>query len=182
MDDDSGLRLGRVACVIRPRRSKWIPTHADRKFAQDRVARWGPEHFETYAEYFFSIHLDPYLRFWHSIGMIVGLIMFSWLISNWIFFHAGWKEDLVLYLLGVLHFYGFGIISHYIYDGGAAKTELGHFWDTTWEVVRFNTLTMTGKYQAELERFLKKYPFLIEAYDLIQIENFVKSPKGNDKT
>jgi len=145
-----------------PATTRWIPNRWSRQLSRERVRDYDSSQFETYADYFFFLHIDPVQRFWHSYGMFAGIGFFTGLFLNW----NVWPLNLIFYLLGVLHFYGFGLISHLVYDGGSAKTEGRHFWDTMPTVIYFNTLTATFQYQKALKKFIRKYPFVIEAYGL----------------
>lgn len=146
-----------------PANARWRPTSESRAENCRRVAAHAPERFKKYSDYFFFIHVDPVLRFWHSLGMFAGIAFFALLVFN----ISNWPWNLVLYSLGVLFFYGFGVISHYFYDGGVAKTGRKHFWDSLFTVIYFNTLTAFGLYQRRLRRFVEEYPFTIEAYELL---------------
>lgn len=151
-----------------PSNTRWIPNKASRQASQDRLDRYGADLFESYNEYFFFMHVDPVLRFWHTIGMFAGTLFFVMLAIKW----NVWPLNLTYYLLGVLFFYGFGILSHYAYDGGDAKTGVSRFVSTFPTVVRFNLLTATGLYQRELRKFVAKYPVTVEAYGLLPRSEF----------
>jgi len=80
---------------------------------------------------------------------------------------SGWQlNTLLYYLLGVFFFYGLGVISHYIYDGGAAKSDPNFFWTTTKVVIEVNLYTILGIYDRRLRAFVNKYPFTQKAFEL----------------
>lgn len=141
----------------------WWPSPNVRAASRNRVAAFEPAQFEKYSDYFFFIHIDPILRFWHALGMIAGIGFFVLLLFNW----TNWYWNVVYYVLGVFFFYIVGIISHHVYDGGGAKTERKQFFDSFPTVIYINLLTATGLYQSRLRRFVEKYPFTIEAYALV---------------
>lgn len=146
--------------TYRPKNSKWVMDGKTRQSNQARVAKYGPEEFKTYQDYFFFVHIDPIQRFWHASGMIVGLYFFTMLFYVW----SSWS--FLYYLLGVFFFYGVGVISHAYYDGHSGRSEIKHFLTTTPVVIKINLLTLCGLYQKSLEKFIQKYPFTVEAYDM----------------
>jgi hypothetical protein len=151
-----------------PRNSCWIPTRESRAICRQRVTAAQPSQFKSYQDYFFFLHIDPVLRFWHTIGMFAGVAFFVLLVLNW----TNWYWNVGFYLLGVLFFYGFGILSHYAYDGGAAKTVRKHFLDSTPTVIYINLLTVSFLYQKRLCEFVREYPFTVTAYDLVPKEEW----------
>jgi hypothetical protein len=145
---------------FKPRNTKWIMDRETRAKNLKRVEAYGPEKFETYGDYFFFVHIDPIQRFWHSFGMIVGTFFFFMLFYAWNLW------SILYYVLGVFFFYGFGVISHAYYDGHSGRSEAKFFHITTPVVIKINLLTLTGLYQWYLKKFISKYPFTVEAFDM----------------
>lgn len=160
--------------IIRPKNSKWIADDELRKFNSKRVLDYPVEKFETFEDWFYFVHIDPYQRFWHTLGMFVGTFFFFMLFYSWS------ALSFVYYPLGVFFFYVLGIISHLYYDGGNGKSDWRFFHRSTSVVIKVNTLTFFGLYPLSLAKFIKKYPFVLEAYDLEITEkpsiwdNFIK--------
>lgn len=144
----------------RPRNSKWIMDGVTRKRNLSRVEKYGPEQFDTYGDYFFFVHIDPIQRFWHAIGMIIGTYFFFMLFYSWNIW------SILYYFLGVFFFYGFGVISHAYYDGHSGRSEIKYFHVTTPVVIKINLLTLTGLYQKYLNKFIEKYPFTVDAFEM----------------
>lgn len=144
----------------RPKNSKWIMDPSTREKNLARVEKYGPENFDSYGDYFFFVHIDPIQRFWHSMGMVVGTFFFFMLFYVW----SSWS--FLYYVLGVFFFYGIGVISHAYYDGHSGRSEVKYFHVTTPVVIKINLLTLTGTYQKYLQKFIKKYPFTLEAFDM----------------
>ncbi|PCJ46856.1 MAG: hypothetical protein COA99_01910 [Moraxellaceae bacterium] len=143
-----------------PNDLRFWPSGEDRQKAQQRVSSYNLEWFDSERDFFFFQHINPYQRLWHAVGMYGGLLFFFLMLYSWSYW------SILYYLLGVLFFYGFGLISHYIYDGGAAKSQLSSLVESFEWVVRFNLQTTFGTYHAELSRFIEKYPFVVDAYSL----------------
>ena len=144
----------------RPKNTKWIMDPATKAKNLKRVLAFGPERFDCYQDYFFFVHIDPVQRFWHSMGMVVGLFFFTMLFYSW----SIWS--ILFYFLGVFFFYGIGVISHAYYDGHSGKSEIKYFHITTPTVIKINLLTLSGLYQKYLDKFIQKYPFTVEAFEL----------------
>jgi hypothetical protein len=119
-----------------------------------------PQKFASYWDWFHFIHIDPVQRWIHLIGMIIGsyfyvMIFIEWSLLSWLY-----------YLLGVIFFYGAGLISHLLYDTGAAKSDPRYFHITLWAVIHINLRTLTFTYDSWLRDFLRKYPFSSEYFKL----------------
>jgi len=151
-----------MAALIPPN-VRWIPNAATRAENRRRLAPYDSSHFKRYSDYFFFLHFDPVQRFWHAVGMWVGIGLFGMI---W-----AWRDRplaaLGIFAVGFVFFYGFGLFSHLAYDGGAAKTEPGHFLDSMPTVIYINVLSTTGLYQRRLRAFVAEYPFTAEAYGLL---------------
>ncbi len=147
-----------------PRHSRLFPSPEFREEARLRIANIPKERFETYVDWFYYIHIDPVQRWVHAFGMFVGAGFFGAMVAAW-----GWWS-IPFYLIGVFFFYGFGVISHQIYDRGEAKSEPKYFLLTLWLVISINLTTVLMTYDAGLRRFVAKYPFAAEAFDLIEME------------
>ena len=147
-----------------PQNTRWLPTRKSRQESRERLGCYSSAHFKSYADYFFFLHFDPVLRFWHAIGMWVGIVLFmiTPMVSH------SWIQAGVMTFLGFFYFYGFGLLSHMVYDGGAAKTEAGHFLDSMPTVMYINWLSTSGRYQKRLQAFITEYPFTVEVYRLVR--------------
>ncbi|MBT3586009.1 MAG: hypothetical protein HN509_13970 [Halobacteriovoraceae bacterium] len=142
---------------------KWRLATSDRDRNSARMLAHPPERFETYQDWFFFSHIDPVQRFWHCLGMIIGTPMFLLLFYFW----NSWS--VLFYLLGVFFFYGFGVLSHLYYDGSKGRSEMRNFHLTTWLVIKINYWTFFGFYPKVLGKFVEKYPFTKEAFELEEV-------------
>ena len=151
--------------VLVPRSTRLIPNQESKSFHRKRNSLFTPDRFETYNDWFYFIHVDPFIRWVHAIGMMIGFILY---------FIAGYKcwitgitvEVSLIFLTGVFFFYFLPLISHFIYDGGTAKSTPDKFHSTLIPVIHINLLTLSGRYDEWLRAFIKKYPFTIEAWEL----------------
>ena len=134
-----------------------VPTRAARDRSRRRVQAYGPERFDSYRDYFCFGHIDPVLRWWHAIGMVIGALLFSVAVLG--------RRPLV-FLLGVAFFYGAGYVSHVVYDGGAARTDRRWFLPSTKWIVEINLRTLGGRFEPLLRDLAARYPFVREAYGL----------------
>jgi hypothetical protein len=148
-----------------PKATRLFPNKASRLFHAKRTAEYGPEKFQSYNDWFYFIHLDPVIRWWHAIGMGIGIIFFIFAgMHAWIF---GFGLSFILkFLVGCFFFYFLPLISHYIYDGGMIISGPNKFHSTLIPVIHINLLTYTGQYDRWLRKYIEKYPFTIEAWDL----------------
>ena len=150
--------------ILVPKNSRFFPTTEQRKQSAARVQNYPPEKFETYNDWFFYIHIDPVQRMIHTFGMYVGLFFFTMIFIDWSY------QSIYYYLLGVFFLYGLGVISHLIYDQGQAKSAPRYFLSTLIVVIEFNLATTFGYYDKKLRKFIEKYPFVKEAYELEEIK------------
>ena len=151
--------------VYVPANSRWIPTAVSRKRNFEINQSCGEDRFECFTDWFFFTHIDPVLRFWHSLGMFGGLAFFAIALVIW----NPWS--LLFGLIGVFFFYGFGLLSHVAYaHHGSGASNPGRYHRSSSSVVAINWWTATGGYSRRLEAFLQKYPFVVEVLDLRVIE------------
>ena len=151
--------------ILVPKYSSFIPRKENREFHKERNIKYTPVHFETYTDWFYFIHIDPYARRAHAFGMVLGT--FVYVIS----FYKFWVFGLTFKFLFQIHlaaffFFYLPLISHYVYDGGKAKSTPKMFLPTFLPVIHINLLTLTGNYDQWLRTFILKYPFTVEAWKL----------------
>ncbi len=158
---------------LKPRLSRPIPTHESRAFHAARNLRYTPDKFKTYNDWFYFIHIDPYTRVLHAAGMVSGVSFY--LFSLYKFFSVGVHNGAFATLgAGAFFFYVFPLLSHYLYDGGGAKSTPGKFIPTLIPVIHINLMTLTGRYDPWLRGFVKKYPFTVEAWALEEVPEKVE--------
>ena len=150
-----------------PKSFNLFPNKETREFHIQRSLKFGFDKFETYNDWFYFIHIDPMLRWWHAIGMLIGIFFYALAFKNFL------MNDLALniaieFLLGAFFFYFLPLISHHLYDGGKENAPPSRFHSTFIPVVHINFLTLTGRYDAWLRKFIQKYPFTVEAWELIE--------------
>jgi hypothetical protein len=134
-----------------------VPTPAARERNRRRVRMYGPERFASYRDYFWFGHVDPVLRWWHAIGMVAGVVLFPLAVL---------LRDPLLFLAGVVFFYGLGYVSHVIYDGGAARTDYRYFLPSIPWIIEINLRTLGGGFEPCLRDLAERYPFVRQAYGL----------------
>ncbi len=155
---------------LRSKHSRLFPSRESRAFHIARNAKFTPDKFENYNDWFYFIHVDHYLRWTHAISMMVGF--FLYFISAYKLWIFGLKLDTVLtFFFGMFFFYFLPLISHYIYDAGTAKSTPDKFHSTLIPVIHINVMTLTGSYDRWLRKFVEKYPFAHEAWALEEKEN-----------
>lgn len=154
-----------MSMLLTPKSARLIPSPETKQFHRERNDKYTPDKFEKYNDWFYFIHVDPFLRWIHAIGMMIGLIMYFYSgFELWIF---GMTVGVVVkFFTGVFFFYFLPLISHYIYDGGTAKSTPDRFHSTLIPVIHINLLTLTGQYDKWLRKFIVKYPFTVEAWQL----------------
>jgi hypothetical protein len=154
---------------LSPKSARLIPTVESRRFHQLRNDNFTPDKFQEYNDWFYFIHVDPCLRWIHAIGMMIGLILYFY--SGFEFWIFGFTPGVVIkFLSGAFFFYFLPLISHHIYDGGSAKSTPDKFHSTLIPVIHINLLTLSGQYDKWLRKFILKYPFTVEAWQLEERE------------
>lgn len=151
--------------ILQSKFARLIPNRTSRQFHLKRNEQFTPDKFQTYNDWFYFIHVDPFLRWIHAIGMVLGCIQYYF--SAYELWLTGISLSVVVkFLVGVFFFYFLPLISHYIYDGGTAKSTPDKFHSTLGPVIHINLLTLTGTYDKWLRKFILKYPFTVEAWQL----------------
>lgn len=153
--------------LLIPREARFFPSKEMRIKAGRRVEHYSQDHFESLQDWFYFIHIDPAQRYVHAIGMLIGMVIY---LAQFLYLsELSLLAHLILFSVGTFFFYGLGILSHVIYDYGTAKSEPKNFLPTYPVVIKFNFLTLVGRYDQDLRRFVARYPFAKEAFDLIEI-------------
>ncbi len=161
---------------LRPRLSRLIPDRESRAFHSARNLRYTPADFDTYNHWFYFIHIDPYTRALHAFGMVTGVSFYAF--SLYLFTSSGFQLGAFTALfLGAFFFYVFPLLSHYLYDGGGAKSTPDKFLPTLLPVIHINLMTLTGRFDPWLREFVKKYPFTVEAWALEEVPADPKDPR-----
>jgi len=152
--------------ILTPRFSRIIPYEEERSRMNSVIESSDPEKFETYADWFFFIHIDPVSRFIHLVGMLTGIYLFincvQLLISGEYFY------SIALLPVGIFFFYQFGVIGHLIFDKGSVKSDPKYWSVTLPAVIYINLLTLTGTYGLALRKHAEKYPFVIDEWQLVE--------------
>lgn len=150
---------------LKCRFSRLIPNSESRQFHMARNAVYTPDKFQSYNDWFYFIHVDHYLRWIHAVSMVIGI--FLYFISAYKLWIFGFKADTIItFFIGMFFFYFLPLISHYIYDGGSAKSTPDKFHSTLVPVIHINVMTLFGTYDSWLRKFIEKYPFTHEAWQL----------------
>jgi hypothetical protein len=161
---------------LRPKHSRPIPDKETRAFQIARNLRYTPENFDNYTDWFYFIHIDPYTRALHAAGMVIGVS--SYILSLFLFMSFGFYLDVLTALFaGAFFFYVFPLLSHYLYDGGGAKSTPDKFLPTLLPVIQINLMTLTGRFDPWLREFVKKYPFTVEAWALEEVPADPRDPR-----
>ena len=153
--------------LLYPRLSRFKPSEDIRAQGLTRNQAYKLEDFENLEDWFFYTHIDPAQRIIHAIGMILGIIFFIQCVFA--LFNQQWLGLFAFYLIGVFFYYVSGIISHQFYDAGTGRSHPKYLLPTFLPVIKINTATLNGSYDRRLREFVAKYPFVHEAYDLIEV-------------
>lgn len=148
-----------------PKSARLIPTGETKNFHKLRNQQYGPDKFKCYNDWFYFIHVDPYLRWIHAMGMILGLILYFFSAYKFFLFGVN-KESIGIFFSGVFFFYFLPLISHYFYEGRGQKPTPDKFHSTLIPVIHINLMTLTGRYDKWLKKFIIKYPFTSVAWQL----------------
>lgn len=157
-------RRGGGSAVLIPRTTRLVPTRATRDRCYRRIVDHPPERFDSYHDWFYFLHVDPVQRWIHLVGMLLG---------TWVFYRAAlaalggsYAWAVALWVIGCGPFYGFGVLSHWIYDRGAAESDPAYWHITLFSVIYINLATMTGQYGRTLRAFVGRYPWVAEVWEL----------------
>lgn len=155
--------------MLVPRARSWFPGPAERAAARARVHGFPPERFATFRDYFFFLHIHPKNRLVHVAGMLLGLPIFGlalYRLDVW---------SVPLFFFGHLFFTGMGVLGHVIYDGTPdARTNRDNALRAFPWVLAINLATLRGTYDAQLRAFVERYPFVTDAWDLVESD-----PRGS---
>jgi hypothetical protein len=145
--------------------SKPLPTKQTKDFHLNRNQKYRPEDFKNYNDWFYFVHIDPYVRIVHALGMFLGLFFFTITFYKVCIFGIS-LSSIILFFIGTFFFYFLPLLSHHFYDGATAISSPGEFHSTIITVIHINLLTVTGTYDRWLRKFIQKYPFTKEAWEL----------------
>ncbi len=122
----------------------------------EQINDFMPQDFENYEDYFYYLHLNQRVRIMHLIGMLGGLCLLPYALITlkwWLF---------VLYFI---LFYGFGYISHWIFDGAVSRTAAEAPWKSFIYATKINLLSLRPKYMKKLDdQFYRKYEFVSKVF------------------
>ncbi len=155
--------------ILYPSQSRFLPSQEIRDQALMRNSKYKLRDFETLEDWFFYTHVDPVQRMIHAIGMFIGLSFFG--LCSYFLFSENWPLTALFYLLGVFFYYVSGIISHQFYDAGTGRSRPKDLITTFIPVIKINLATTFGSYDDKLRAFIAKYPFVTEAYQLIEVRH-----------
>ncbi len=111
-----------------------------------------PNDFENYEDYFYYLHLNKNVRIMHLVGMIGGLILLPYALYS-----LKWWTFVLYFFL----FYGFGYISHWLFDGVVSRTAAEAPWKSFIYATKINLQCMWPRQMAIRDReFYQKYPFV----------------------
>jgi hypothetical protein len=156
------------------KKSKIWPTQDTKDFHLVRNKKFQPSKFQTYNDWFYFIHIDQYVRLGHAFGMFLGLFFFTITIYKLVIF--GLSINLISPLaVGTFFFYFFPLLTHIFYEGncfegGTAIAPPSKFLTTLIPVIHINLMTVSGTYDGWLRNFIKKYPFIKDAWELEEKE------------
>lgn len=123
---------------------------------KDVINNFMPNDFENYEDYFYYLHLNQKVRIMHLVGMLGGLLLLPYAIYT-----LKWWLFVIYFVL----FYGFGYISHWIFDGVVSRTAAEAPWKSFIYATKINLMCLRPKYVKELdEAFYKKYPFVAKVF------------------
>lgn len=151
--------------ILVPKSARILPTAETKAFHMKRNEIYTADKFQSYNDWFYFIHVDPYIRGIHAFGMMIGFLLYFIAAFNTWIFGVNWASAIQV-MIGVFFFYFLPLISHYFYDGGSAKSTPDRFHSTLVPVIHINIMTLTGTYDHWLRKFIQKYPFTSEAWDL----------------
>lgn len=154
--------------MLIPRTCRLVPDAAGREKNHQVILDNPPERFRRYADWFYFLHVDPIQRFLHLVGMLLGTYLYYR--SALALLAQCWTLGAALLAVGAFCFYGFGVISHQIYDRGAAKSDPRYWHVTLFTVLYINFATLFGLYQWTLRRFVRDYPFVVDEWDLVEMD------------
>lgn len=116
-----------------------------------------PDRFETYEDYFYYLHLNWHVRLMHLVGMIGGLLLLPYALYT-----LKWWTFVLYFIL----FYGFGYISHWLFDGVVSRTAAEAPWGSFIYATKINLMCLRPSYVKKLDQdFYQKYPFVREVFD-----------------
>ncbi len=126
-----------------------------KKERSDKIKALDPDQFESYEDYFLAIHLNPRVALMHSVGFVIGLFIFPLAI-----YFLSWY----LFIIYLCFFYGFGFISHYLFDGVPSRTAKEAPWKSFEYAIKVNLLYMLGRLPKVRRELFNKYDFLENVY------------------
>lgn len=131
-----------------------IPTTSKRE-RKERLESLNPSEFGSYRDFFYALHLNQRTQQMHLIGALIGPIFFVLSIVH---------LNVWFFLINLFFFYGFGFLSHYLFDGVVSRTAKEAPWGSFRFALEINWFCLTGKMKKIEQDFLLKYPFVKSIY------------------
>ncbi len=132
-----------------------MSTPTKRSLRANKLAELNPNMFDNYRDFFIALHLNRNTAIMHLIGTLIGLAILPYALYTlkwWIF------------LIYFFFFYGFGFLSHFIFDGLVSRTAKEAPWGSFIYALEINLFVLTGKMGSIQKRMFDQYPFLVEIY------------------
>lgn len=127
-----------------------------REDRKEKVNDLMPSNFESYEDYFYYLHLNKNVRIMHLVGMIGGLCLLPYALYT-----LKWWTFVLYFVL----FYGFGYISHWLFDGVVSRTAAEAPWKSFLYATKINLLCLRPfKIKKLDEEFYRKYPFVRDVF------------------
>ena len=126
-----------------------------RRELKESLSQLEPKDFDSYEEYFWALHLNESVVIMHLIGFVLGLAILP---------YALYTLQWPLFVVYFFFFYGFGFLSHWIFDGIPSRTAKEAPWGSFIYAVDVNLSFLTGRFQKKQHELLSKYPKLRDIY------------------
>ncbi len=128
-----------------------------RRFRRAHLNDYGVEDFESFADYFFYLHLNSRTQLIHTLGCFLPLFFLPWSLKQLLH-----KRPTPLLMVSAV-FYGAGFASHWTEDGLVSET-VKNFGPAYKEVLLLNWRFMTGRLKPYEDAFARKYPHVMWVY------------------
>lgn len=134
-----------------------MKTTTSRAFRLKHLNSYGPDDFESFADYFMYLHLNSGVQWIHVLGGVGTLLLLPWALSALLAYNP-WP-----FVLFSVLFYGAGFASHWLWDGLISKT-VSSFWASYACVLTLNLRVLTRQIKQDEATFMQKYPQVMWVY------------------
>ena len=114
-----------------------------------------PSQFASPFDYYVYQHLVPHVVASHAIAMVLAAVALVLGLT---------AQNGLLLVLSPVVLFGMSTASHALFEGQVPQTQQGSVIDRLGFLIKLNLIYLSGRYPRYSQRFLNKYPFIMDEF------------------